>query len=134
MWSDEDVQTRRRADRESDYDEVTDEEPRTPLRLSTAAKVSFMVAALLLVLAVYFYFVPINLRTSSGGSFGCGSAASPPGDSFPRSICLDAPRINAFRAYALVAAALITAGLGRFFFAVSDSPAESSPSRASDTP
>lgn len=74
-----------------------------------------MLAALLVVLAGYFYLVPIPLQTKDG-VFWCGSAMSPPTGIFPRNVCQQLPDVYRARAIALLVAALTTTVLGTFLF------------------
>lgn len=90
-------------------------EANTALVLTDRTKLALMAGLLMLIAAVYFYFVPIHLPTQTG-TFGCGSASSPPTDEFGKGVCRDIPNVNLFRAYALGAAGILTAVLGHFFF------------------
>lgn len=91
-------------------------ESRVVTVLSTGTKICLIIAALLALAAAYVYLVPINLVASDGKLFGCGSAANPPTDPFPSSICGTGPTVYAYRAYALLAAAAVVAAAGYAFF------------------
>lgn len=91
-------------------------ESRVVTVLSTGTKICLIVAGLLALAAAYFYLVPINLVASDGKLFGCGSAANPPSDPFPSSICGSGPTVYAYRAYFLLAGAAVVAGGGYAFF------------------
>lgn len=84
-------------------------------RVTTAMKVSLMVGVLFGILAVYFYFVPINLPTSNG-VFGCGSASNPPTEKFPKGVCQQVPDVNRLRAGLSLTAGVLTAVLGVILF------------------
>ena len=108
-------------------------EEHTVLNLRFPTRVAFVVAAVLLVAAAYFYWVPVNLATQTGAAFGCGSAASPPSDQFQRSVCLNTTDVNAYRAIALAAAALLVAGLSYLFFGA-DKETRPAPGRSVEDP
>ncbi len=92
---------------------VTDTTPKGSEALRIARGLGYLVAAVLLIAAVYFYFVPA-LIPSQEGVFGCGTAASPPGDGFAKGACQGTATVNLYRSLALLGAALVVA-LGTFF-------------------
>lgn len=55
--------------------------------LHRGARIGLVVAALLVVLALYHLFLPVDLRTSSGALIRCGSAAHPPHGAFQVNTC-----------------------------------------------
>lgn len=94
---------------------VTDTTPKGPETLRVIRSILFLLAALFVVAAVYYYFVPVNVA-SREGVFGCGSAANPPNadkDGFQYGACQKSAVVYQYRTYAMLAAALITA-LGAF--------------------
>ncbi|MFN8098194.1 MAG: hypothetical protein U0Q21_07910 [Dermatophilaceae bacterium] len=84
-------------------------------RMSTGAKITTLLAVLLLLVAAYSYFVPINIPAQQG-VFGCGSAFHPPKDDFAKGICQDLASINRFRSLMCLIAAILLGGLGWMFF------------------
>ena len=84
---------------------------RTVTTLSLGARLSLLGGLLLLILAAYFTFVPIQFDTQDGSPFRCGSVADPVGGTFARNVCADRNRINEYRAIATGAAAVVV-GLG----------------------
>lgn len=91
-------------------------ETRTVLRLRTGSKICVLIALVLLVLAAYFFWTPLTLPRPDGGLFGCGSAANPPSDPFPKGVCVDLPTMYRFRALAALGSALLVGGVGIAFF------------------
>jgi hypothetical protein len=91
-------------------------EEHTDLNLRVPTRIGLIVAAVLLVAAAYFYWVPVNLATQQGAAFGCGSAANPPADQFQKSVCLNTTDIYKYRAMAFAAAAILVGGLSYIFF------------------
>lgn len=92
---------------------VTDTTPApTASAASTALRIArgigFLLAALLLVAALYYWFVPAQVA-SREGVFGCGTAASPPTDGFAKGACQRTADVHAFRTYALLGSALVLA-------------------------
>jgi hypothetical protein len=83
-------------------------------RLTSATKVSLLVAVSLLVVALYLLVVPIAMPTSQG-VFGCGSALRPPTAPFAVGVCQDVPRIYQLRSATVGLLALVV-GLGGWFF------------------
>lgn len=94
---------------------VTDTTPKGPEPLRVIRGLVLMIAALFLIAAIYYYFVPVHV-TSKEGVFGCGSASNPPNadkDGFQFGACQKSAVVNQFRTYAFLGAAVITA-LGAF--------------------
>lgn len=60
---------------------------RTVVSLSRGARACLLVAVLVLLAAAYRFFAPIDIPTREGPMFRCGTAASPPTEEFPRSVC-----------------------------------------------
>ena len=60
---------------------------RTVVSLSRGARACLLAAVLLLLAATYRFLAPIDIPTREGPMFRCGSAASPPTEEFPRSVC-----------------------------------------------
>ncbi|MBK6887724.1 MAG: hypothetical protein IPH03_15630 [Tetrasphaera sp.] len=86
-----------------------------PSRLSTGAKICTILAVLLVILAGYLYFVPINIQAQQG-VFGCGSASAPPTEAFAKGVCQDLATINRIRALVALLSALVLVGLGFMLF------------------
>lgn len=112
-------------------------ETRSVYILSTGAKVCLLLAAMACVLAAYFYWVPITVLSSSGGTFGCQSAANPPTEDFPMNVCGDLNSVNQTRALMLMLSAALLAGLGSWLFGVerrSESRKRERPADGADEP
>ena len=88
--------------------ESADQGPRgrTVTVLSLGSRLSIVVGLLLLVLAGYFFYVPIQFDTQAG-PFKCGSAARPPTDDFGKNTCAYRPMIMRYRALSVGLAAVI---------------------------
>ncbi|GAA1787657.1 hypothetical protein [Nostocoides veronense] len=84
-------------------------------RLVTGTKVCIITSVLLIVLAAYFYFVPINI-TAQQGVFGCGSASNPPTEDFAKGVCQDLATINRIKAVSALISAFLVTGLGFLLF------------------
>ncbi len=93
-------------------------ETRTLIHLRTGSKVCVLVAICLVAAAVYFYFVPVSVRTSSGGVFECGSAIHPPTSNFQQNVCSGITHVNLYRAILFAAMGVLVAALGCWFFGV----------------
>lgn len=76
--------------------------------LTTGAKIAIIAAIPLLAIALFKLIAPITeVRTQTGGVFGCGSALNPPNDKFVANICGD---INGRARYEAIAFGI--AGVG----------------------
>jgi len=84
-------------------------EQRTVVTLSIGARVGAVVAAVLLVVAGYLLWSPIQLYPSNGFPIKCGTAARPPKDELGRAACGNVNAIQQWRAGAVAAAALVVA-------------------------
>lgn len=93
-------------------------ETRTLIHLRTGSKVCVLVAVCLVAAAVYFYVVPVSVRTTSGGVFECGSALHPPTSNFQQNVCSDITHVNLYRAILFAAMGVLVAALGSWFFGV----------------
>lgn len=91
-------------------------------RLATGTKVCIIVAVLLIVLAAYLYFVPINIAAQQG-VFGCGSASKPPTEDFAKGICQDLASINRIKAVTALISGFLVTGLGFLLFGSRHEPA-----------
>lgn len=91
---------------------VTDTTPRDGTALRIARGLGFLVAATLVVGAVYYLLVPAQVA-SNEGVFGCGTAANPPTDGFAQGACQGTATINLYRTFALAAIALLI-GIGSY--------------------
>lgn len=97
---------------------VTDTTPKGTEPLRVIRDLVLLVAALFLVAAVYYYFVPVHV-SSKEGVFGCGSGSNPPSankDGFQYGACQKTAVVNQFRTYAFLAAAVLTALAGYMLF------------------
>ena len=90
-----------------------DASPQVPTGLSLGARISLLVAVLLLVPAAYLLVAPLERPTSQGPPFGCGTAVSPPHTQFARSVCGDMNRRNLLRSGTLGVAAVLFGTPGR---------------------
>jgi hypothetical protein len=84
---------------------------REVVSLTRGARACVLVAALLLLAAVFLLFAPIEKNTSTGQAFGCGSALNPAQGAFPEAVCGKRAQTVRLRAGTLTASALIV-GLG----------------------
>lgn len=84
-------------------------------RLATGVRVCLLLAVLALLAAIYYYWVPLVID-GRGGMFGCGSAANPPTEDFPKAACGDLPSIYRMRALAFLEASLVLALIGSLLF------------------
>lgn len=94
-----------------------DEPPREVRRtvtFSPGARVAVLVAALLLIAAVYAFWVPLTVPNPAGAPFRCSTAAQPPTDAFAKAFCGTINTQYRYRALALLASALVV-GVGGFF-------------------
>lgn len=89
--------------------------PGQSVALRIARGLASLLALLLLLGALYYYFVPAQVP-SEQGVFGCGSAANPPADGFARGACQGTATINLYRALALLAGALLLPLLAYLLF------------------
>lgn len=87
---------------------VTDTTPKAPDALRIARSIGYLLAALFLIAAVYYFFVPAQVP-SNEGVFGCGSAGNQPTDGFAKGACQGTAQIFLFRTIAFAVAALVTA-------------------------
>lgn len=96
---------------------MNDVETRTVLMPRTGTKICVLVGLAFIVLAIYFFVVPItSVRTTSGGVFGCGTALSPAHGSFADGVCWRIADANRYRAYAALAIGIITVIAGALMF------------------
>lgn len=87
---------------------VTDTTPKAPDALRIARSLGYLLAALFLIAAVYYFFVPAQVP-SNEGVFGCGSAGNQPTDGFAKGACQGTAQIFLFRTIAFAVAAAVTA-------------------------
>jgi hypothetical protein len=86
-----------------------------PSRLTTApARLGIVLGMLLYVLAAYWAFTPLEVPSSQGPPFRCGTALSHPADTFGRSVCGQINNRAALRAGAAALAGVIVI-VGGFF-------------------
>lgn len=91
-------------------------ETRTLMSPRTGTKVSILIGLVLLTLAAYWYWTPLSFPATNGQIFGCGSAASPPTDAFPKNVCRTLPEEFQKRALFTAIAGLLVALLGSALF------------------
>jgi len=98
---------------------MDDVETRTVLTLRTGTKICVLEGLAFIVLAIYFFVVPItSVRTTTGAVFGCGTAMSPSHGSFADGVCWRIADANRYRAFAALAIALVTILAGGALFGV----------------
>jgi hypothetical protein len=68
---------------------MSDQRPlgRTVFVLSRGARACLLAALLLLVVAVFRLVAPIDIQTSQGPIFACGSGLRPPSEAFQKNVC-----------------------------------------------
>lgn len=94
-------------------------ETRTVMSMRTGTKICVLIGLAFVVLAVYFFMVPItSVRTTTGAVFGCGSAMSPAHGGFADGVCGRLADVNTDRAIASLAIGLLTAVAGGAMFGV----------------
>ncbi len=92
------------------------------------ARITLLIAALMLVAAGYYLFSPVRVVATDGGSWDCGTALSAPQDAFGKGLCGRQNDIFKARALALGFAAVVTA-VGGFMIFGSDRRVEARPRR-----
>lgn len=93
-------------------------ETRTVIHLRTGSKICVLVAIALVALAVYFYLVPVSVRTDSGAVFECGSALHPASSHFQQNICGNITDVSLYRAVLSAAVGVLIVVVGTWFFGV----------------
>jgi hypothetical protein len=68
---------------------MSDQRPvgRTVLVLTRGARACLLIAVLLLVTGAYRMVAPIDIQTTQGPMFSCGSGLRPPTDAFQKNVC-----------------------------------------------
>lgn len=92
---------------------------RTVFVLNRGARLCLLVAALMMVLAGWLLFSPIDIQSREGPMFNCGSGARPPSEVFQRNVCGRLAQGRQIEAGFAAGAALITAAGGLFVFGAS---------------
>lgn len=87
---------------------------RTVVSSSTGARIGLMVALIVLIVAGYLLWSPIQLYPAEGFPTKCGMAAAPPRDDLGRAICGDIHVIRQWQAGTLAVIAAVIA-LGSFY-------------------
>ena len=82
---------------------------RTIITLSTGARVGAVAAAVLLIVAAYLLWSPIQLYPSGGFPIQCGTALSFPADDLGKAACGDANIIRQWQAAVFAAAGAVVA-------------------------
>lgn len=93
-------------------------ETRVSVRPRLGTKICVLLGLSLLLIAIYFYYEPLHTISTSGGIFGCGSAADPPTDQFPKGVCGNLNDVNKLRALITGSIGLLVLILGGVFFGV----------------
>jgi hypothetical protein len=88
------------------------------LLYSVPARIGIVLALLLWVLAVYWAVTPLEVPTSQGPPFGCGTALSHPSDTFGRNVCGELNNRTALKSGTFALAGVIVL-LGGFFVGAS---------------
>jgi hypothetical protein len=117
---------------------------RTVYVLHRGARVCFLLAVLLLLLAGYWLFAPIDVPVQGQPMFRCGSAIQPPSGDLAKSVCGRIYQDRQLRAGLVAGAALVTAVGGLFAFGGTrrtvevvqraEPPADHAPEQAPDEP
>jgi hypothetical protein len=92
------------------------------------ARITLLIAALMLVAAGYYLFSPVRVVATDGGSWDCGTALSAQKDAFGKGLCGRQNDIFKARAFAFGLAAAVTA-VGGFMIFGSDRRVEARPRR-----
>lgn len=92
--------------------------PRAVISLSQGARLCMVVSALFLVLAAYYYWVPVGRTVPNNFPANCGSAANPPHDSLGKAICGTLNDGRRVQALAALGAAVVMAAGGLLSFGV----------------
>jgi hypothetical protein len=92
--------------------------------LHQGARVCFLLAVLLLLLAGYLLLAPIDVPVQGQPMFRCGSAAQPPGGDLSKSVCGRINQDRQLRVGFVTGAALVTAVGGLLVFGGSRRPVE----------
>jgi hypothetical protein len=94
-----------------DEERAPEPRTRTVAVLSTGARVSVLLGLLLLIGAAYLFWSPLEKPTKDGVPFGCRTAASPPTEQFPKSVCGKLNDRRRLQAEAVLMSALVV-GVG----------------------
>lgn len=96
-----------------------DLETRTVLTPRTGTKICILIGLAFIILAAYFYFVPVtDVHANSGSIFGCGTAAQPPTSTFAQNTCGRSTDVEKYRAFASGGIGVLTIVLGTVMFGV----------------
>jgi nicotinamide riboside transporter PnuC len=114
--------------------ETQEPESRTVASPTTGSRLCLLVAALTLLLAVYWLVAPITIHTTTGRLFDCGNAITGPKSDFARGLCGQAPRGERAKAIAaaVVALGIAVGGLAMFGFTRRQQPRVSHDESAAD--
>jgi hypothetical protein len=82
--------------------------------VAAPARVGIVLGLLLYVLAAYWAFAPLEVPTSQGPPFRCGTALSHPTDTFGRNVCGQLNNRTALKAGAAAVAGLVVIAGGFF--------------------
>lgn len=94
-----------------------DDNTSAPSGLSTGAKVAILAAIPFIVLGVFYLLTPItDLRTQTGGVFGCGTALGGAGDQFKSNICGSINTVYFYKGALAILAGLLIAAVGVILF------------------
>jgi hypothetical protein len=99
--------------------------------LALGTKISFLAAIPFLALALYFLAAPIvDVRTTTGAVFRCGSAIQPPSDSFQSGVCSTMSKNYLYRGVGSAIAGFGIAGAGFVLFSNRNESAPRAPRRS----
>lgn len=99
--------------------------------LSTGAKVAILAAIPFIVLGVFYLLTPItDLRTHTGGVFGCGTALGGAGDQFKSNICGDINTVYMYKGLLAILAGILVSVAGVTLFGKGSSTEETTNSNS----
>jgi hypothetical protein len=106
---------------------------RSVIVISVGARICIMLALLLVVLAAYLFWSPLEKPTKEGIPFGCSTAANPPTEQFPRTVCGQTNKRRQLQAASVLIAAVIVGVGGVLTFGASRRLEQMRPQRAPGT-
>jgi hypothetical protein len=89
---------------------------RSILVVSTGARICILLGLLLLVVSGYLFWSPLEKPTKEGIPFGCSSAANPPTEQFPKTVCGKINQRRQMQAGSFLIAAIIVGAGGVLTF------------------
>jgi hypothetical protein len=100
------------------------------LWISTGAKVALILSLLLLVLGLYFLFVPLQVSSAQGIPFKCSNALFPPADQFAQNSCGSINTVYQVRAGAALVSAIVVGVGGVLTFGARRGTSDVTPDKA----